>query len=318
MYVYIVSELTSPYFKFGLSKRDDANRIFSYATSYTKFDSHVIPCNNPEEVERAVRDRLSDVLLAHPSGRKSERAPRGENNVNLYTALAVMLETRTLSRVQSYPDLGIEDEVNNDVESAKLALEAAINNAELADVNKTSCDSVCNALQAAAEARKEATALAIERAKEALEEARNPPVPDDETETETETEPETEEEGIEEEGTEESESEEDEGEPNPIRSLASAAKESPTAFRIAKLVAHIAGCGVDGGNGLGFCAKSRRWFLEGEFLSDAEARTLVEEIVDPHTAIAATMERGTRSGRSWTTSSDSSSRRTSRARPPSL
>ena len=274
MYVYIVSELNSPYFKFGLSKRDDGNRIMSYATAYTKFDSHIIPCNNPEEVERAVRDRLSSILLEHPSGRKSERAPRGENNVNLHTALAVMLETRTLSRVQSYSEPTLGDDVNQDVENAKLVLETAINSAEIAKANTASCDAICHAIKAGAEAREATTELAIEKARQALEEAENPPPQADPIlSTDDEEEPPLD--GIY--STEEVEevAEEVDGTLDPLAILVESAKETPSPYRIAKLVAHV----LDGK--LSFSTTAKRWYMDGCFVEDNRALLMVEEAVDP-------------------------------------
>ena len=108
MYAYLVYAPDSPTFKFGISRQPNAQRLISYRNTYGAFGSCVVPCDNPQEVEDALKERFRDVRLPHFSGAPSELVPRGPDDANLVEAFRIMCATMTLSRRVAYivPDLG--------------------------------------------------------------------------------------------------------------------------------------------------------------------------------------------------------------------
>lgn len=89
-YVYIVTDPSSAFFKFGLSTKSSEARILNYKTAFAKYAKFVFPCENPRPVETAVKHALADHIQRHDSGRKSEICSKGLANANLMRALNIM------------------------------------------------------------------------------------------------------------------------------------------------------------------------------------------------------------------------------------
>ena len=89
-YVYIVTDPSSAFFKFGLSTRTDEARILDYKTAFAKYAKFIFPCDNPKPVENALKHALADHIQRHDSGRKSEICSKGLANANLMRALNIM------------------------------------------------------------------------------------------------------------------------------------------------------------------------------------------------------------------------------------
>lgn len=125
-YIYIVSDPTSDFFKFGSSSLDDESRVDSYRTSMCRFMKFIYPCKNPRLVERILKLALSDCIQNHETGRPSEVCEKGQGDSNILRAMKIILESVVVPREELEEDEPAVEESEPVVEETETSSEEVI------------------------------------------------------------------------------------------------------------------------------------------------------------------------------------------------
>lgn len=92
-YVYIAYDITSNFFKFGRSSKNDFKRIASYSTAFgSEFQYCVFSCKDSVQVENDLKEYLKRSIILTNTGKLSEVVDKGgPTKCNLINALTFII-----------------------------------------------------------------------------------------------------------------------------------------------------------------------------------------------------------------------------------